>query len=72
VRSVASLDPRWEWVEIRSLGDPAPAYVKGRCAHLDVVPVDSVVDGETIAHLCLTCDEQLPAEWRRHAGTATG
>lgn len=62
--SVAPLDPHWEWVETRRLCDPNPTYVKVACNHLEVVPVASVVDGETIAHLCLTCDHQLPAEWR--------
>lgn len=57
------LDDRWEWVEMTRLCDPEPRYVRGRCRHLDVVPVESVVTGELVAHLCLTCDAQLPAEW---------
>ena len=56
------LDPRWEWVELRRFGDPQPTYVKGACNHLEVVPVES--GGEVVAHLCLTCDAQLPEEWR--------
>lgn len=57
------LDPRWEWVEApRQLCDPTPRYVKGRCRHVEVVPVEA--GGETVACLCLTCDTQLPAEWR--------
>ena len=28
------------------------------CGHLETVPVES--GGETVAHLCLTCDAQLP------------
>lgn len=59
----AALDPRWEWVEApRSLCSPAPTYVKGRCLHTEVVPVEA--GGEVVAHLCLTCDEQLPEEWK--------
>lgn len=56
---MSDLDPRWEWVEYRSLGDPNPEYVRGACNHLEVVPVESVT-GEVVAALCLTCDSQLP------------
>jgi hypothetical protein len=56
------LDPRWEWVEIRRFGDPESTYVKGQCNHLHVIHV--VAGDEVVAHLCLTCDAQLPAEWR--------
>lgn len=62
--TVADLDPRWEWIEVRRFSEQDSSYVKGRCNHLDVVPVNSVVDSETVAHLCATCDQQLPAEWR--------
>lgn len=31
------------------------------CAHTDAVPVVSA--GETVAALCPTCDQQLPAQW---------
>ena len=58
---MSELDPRWEWGEFRRLGDAQPTYVKGPCRHTEVVPV--VSSGETVAHLCLTCDQQLPAEW---------
>ena len=51
------LDPRWEWSEHRRLCDVEPTYIKVRCRHLDVVPVDS--GGEVVAGLCLTCDQQL-------------
>ena len=54
------LDPRWDWVDVRSFGDPGPVWVKIRCRHSEVVPVDSVT-GEQVARLCLTCDAQLPA-----------
>lgn len=59
---MSDLDPRWEWCEITTLADPNPAFIKTRCNHLEVVVVESA--GETVAHLCLTCDEQLPAEWQ--------
>lgn len=53
------LDPRWEWIEgPRRLGDSEAPIVRGRCNHLEVVPVESA--GETVARLCLTCDSQLP------------
>ena len=58
----ADLDPRWNWVAVRRLGDAGPTYIKGECRHAEVVPVESF--GHTVAHLCLTCDTQLPAAWR--------
>lgn len=56
------LDPRWNWVEVGTFASPEPEYWKGPCNHLEVVPVES--GGETVAHLCLTCDARLPAEWQ--------
>lgn len=53
------LDPRWDWHEVTQLGDRAPRYLRGRCRHLEAVPVEAVT-GETVAQLCLTCDTQLP------------
>ena len=47
-------------VEVRRLGDAEPSYIWGPCIHRHVVPVESSVDGEIIAHLCLHCDAQLP------------
>lgn len=55
---MTDLDPRWEWIELRRLGDAEPTYLKGTCNHLDVVPVEA--GGERVARLCLTCDAQLP------------
>jgi hypothetical protein len=67
-----NMDPRWEWVEDARFGSADVTYVKGRCRHLDVVPVEAAADalavalGEddgarsVVAHLCLTCDLQLP------------
>jgi hypothetical protein len=57
----ADLDPRWNWTELCRFGSTQPIYIKGRCNHLDVVPVETA--GEVVAHLCVTCDVQLPAEW---------
>lgn len=57
---MSDLDPRWEWYETRKLSGEV-TYHKGRCKHMEVEPV--VSSGETVAHLCLTCDEQLPGEW---------
>ena len=56
------LDPRWEWCEVRRLGDKEPRWIKGWCRHLEVVPVES--GGVVVAQLCLTCDGQIPAGWR--------
>jgi hypothetical protein len=56
------LDPRWEWTEVSTLDRRFAQHIKGRCNHLEVVPVIS--GDETVAHLCQTCDQQLPAEWR--------
>ncbi len=33
------------------------------CVHRGAVPVQGL-HGETVAHLCADCDEQLPAEWK--------
>ena len=55
------LDPRWEWIEIQLLGEPGPRFIRGPCKHGNIVPVESVVTGELLAQLCLTCDAQLPA-----------
>lgn len=53
-------DRRWEWHELRNLrGDVW--WVRGRCLHTEVVPVES--GGRVVAHLCLTCDAQLPEVW---------
>ena len=32
------------------------------CLHETAVPVESL-NGEVIAYLCRTCDEQLPEDW---------
>jgi hypothetical protein len=40
---------------------PATLPPRG-CPHDDAVTVES--GGEIVAHLCPTCDAQLPAEWR--------
>lgn len=69
---MSDLDPRWEWVDERRLCDRAPTYVRGACNHLEVVPVESTLDPDAVlAHLCLTCDAQLPAEWGAPAAPPT-
>lgn len=56
------LDPRWEWIKVTEFGAPGPHYIKGPCNHLETEPVESC--GVTVAHLCLTCDQQLTeASW---------
>lgn len=47
-------------VELRTLGGHVRAEW-GACYHRHALPVESVVDGETVAWLCRHCDEQLPA-----------
>jgi len=54
-------DSRWEWIDVSTFGG-RPEWIQGRCRHLDVVAVES--SGATVAHLCLTCDAQLPEVWR--------
>jgi hypothetical protein len=63
----ADLDPRWDWIEVWELGKPDPVYIRGMCNHLEVKPVEAVT-GEVVAHLCVTCDSQLPAEWTAKEG----
>jgi hypothetical protein len=53
-----NFDPHWEWIDVTAISDRDPVYVRGRCNHLETVPVES--DGAVVAHLCLTCDCQLP------------
>lgn len=55
---MSDLDPRYEWVEVRALGELEPQYIRGRCLHVDATPVES--GGEIVAYLCLVCDAQLP------------
>jgi hypothetical protein len=59
---VIDLDPRWEWVDVSSLGErPGTTFVKASCNHLEVVPVQDVT-GELVAQLCRTCDTSWPVE----------
>jgi hypothetical protein len=64
--SAAPEDPRWEWIETSTLDQP-DQWTRGRCNHLNAVPVqqDAALGGETVAHLCIDCDTQLPADWRQ-------
>ena len=56
---MTDLDPRWEWTTVRTWDGSFVNHVRGRCKHLETVPV--VTGGEVVARLCLTCDQQLPA-----------
>jgi hypothetical protein len=50
------LDPRWEWVDVSTLGEgPGARFVKSRCNHLEMEPITDVT-GERVAVLCRTCD----------------
>ena len=53
------LDPRWSWVGIPDMAG-GTVYLKGRCNHLEVVPVTLSLTGEEVATLCRTCDTTLP------------
>lgn len=53
-------DREWRDGPMR-LCDPEPRRIRGRCLHRNVVPVESIVTGETLARLCLVCDRQLSA-----------
>lgn len=54
-------DPRWEWVEAGTHGNP-DQVIRGRCRHLTPVLVHAKGTGELVARLCPDCDTQLPAE----------
>jgi hypothetical protein len=56
-------DPRFEWIEIPTMGGPSE-WIRGACRHHEPVEVRSVVDGELLAYLCPDCDTQLPANQR--------
>ena len=62
------LDPRWEWHLIQRLG-MADEYLRGRCLHTEIIPVESSVTGHVVAQLCRTCDTQFPAPADRRIGT---
>ena len=53
-------EPQYETAEIHVSGREEPiAYIR-TCLHANTEPVET--GGETVAHLCLDCDAQLP-EW---------
>jgi hypothetical protein len=55
------LDPRWEWIDVSSLGQsPGTVFIRGECRHLARHVVESTVTREPVAQLCGTCDVQLP------------
>jgi hypothetical protein len=60
---VGELDPRWEWLEVADLGVRETRLLRGRCRHIEVIPVEAL-DGQIVAGLCLTCDRQLPPTGR--------
>ena len=53
------LDPRWDWYDVRTYGDPGPVWIKVRCLHAETEAIITVA-GEHVAELCLVCDTQLP------------
>jgi hypothetical protein len=63
----ARRDPEWEYDAIMVAGEIDPVgWVRTACRHSRVVPVTTGQgeDEELVAQLCLTCDAQLPADWR--------
>ncbi|MFD7615746.1 hypothetical protein [Streptomyces sp. NPDC059802] len=58
----AELDPRWEWIDVGTYGNP-DQWIKGECNHLTPDPVHAQPTDELVAHLCPDCNTQLPAEW---------
>lgn len=53
-------DDRSEWVDIRTISDTGPVWIKGRCNHRTPAPVD-LRTGELVAWWCPDCGEQFPA-----------
>jgi hypothetical protein len=61
VEPVEPYDPRWEWIDVSSLGQqPGTTIIRGACKHLERHLVTSIVTAEVLAQLCATCDAQLP------------
>lgn len=53
-------DPDFDYTEISTLGGGV-IHSFPRCCHANVLPVVSL--GDTVAHLCIDCDAQLPDWW---------
>lgn len=58
--TAAPVDERYDVTEIRATNGSVVRRLL-TCRHAEIVPVESIVTGETLARLCRTCDEQLPA-----------
>lgn len=54
------LDPHWTWVNVQTIGERFPVYIKAECRHLETEPVTLLLTGETVAELCITCDSSFP------------
>lgn len=54
------LDPRWHWIEVHDFGQRDPVYIRGACAHFELISVKSVVTGQELARLCENCDAKFP------------
>lgn len=54
------LDPRWDWVDVRSVSDPGPVWIHAGCRHLpeELEPISSAVPGQ-LALLCHTCQATI-------------
>lgn len=52
-------DPRYEWEETRTLDGRVEYFCVG-CRHQNLTPVEALVTGETVAYLCLDCDQHFP------------
>lgn len=57
-------DDRSDWVDIRTMSDTGPRWIRGRCHHRGKVPVESVIGDELLAWWCADCGEQFdPERW---------
>lgn len=65
------LDSRSDWVNVQTMSDPDPVWIRGRCKHLTPEPVEVTdpVTGDVllVAQLCPDCDTQLETDWTRNA-----
>lgn len=53
-------EPEFDTTELHTFGR-GTRYLR-RCLHANALPVVSC--DETVAHLCIDCDVQLPAWWK--------
>lgn len=54
-------DPRYEWIDITTVADPEPVYMRGRCLHIHRAPVHLLTGGH-VADICETCHTTIYVE----------